>query len=107
MPKPAIRVETSNGVRHLILCRADEYNTITPPLRDELGAAIDAADADHEVHVILLRAEGPAFCAGYNLDWGTGLQIRRASAQARMGFRHRLQCDVAICKCLHEAVVRE
>jgi enoyl-CoA hydratase len=75
MPNPAIRVETKNGVRHLILCRADEYNTITTQLRDELGAAIDAADADHDVRVILLRAEGPAFCAGYQLGWGTGLQI--------------------------------
>ena len=68
MPKPAIRIETKDGVRHLILCRAEEYNTITPQLRDELGAAIDVADTDHEVNVILLRAEGPAFCAGYNLD---------------------------------------
>ncbi len=75
MPKPAIRIETKDGVRHLILCRAEEYNTITPQLRDELGAAIDAADTDHEVNVILLRAEGPAFCAGYNLEWGTGLQV--------------------------------
>jgi enoyl-CoA hydratase len=75
MANSAIRVETNNGVRHLILCRADEYNTITPQLRDELAAAIDGADADHDVHVILLRAEGPAFCAGYNLDWGTGLQV--------------------------------
>jgi enoyl-CoA hydratase len=74
MPDSAIRVETKNGVRHLILCRPEAYNTITPELRDELGAAIDAADTDHDVHVILLRAEGPAFCAGYNLEWGTGLQ---------------------------------
>jgi enoyl-CoA hydratase len=75
MAKPAIRIETNRGVRHLILCRAEEYNTITPQLRDELSAAIDAADTDHDVGVILLRAEGPAFCAGYNLEWGTGLQV--------------------------------
>jgi enoyl-CoA hydratase len=74
MPNSAVREETKNGVRHLILCRPEAYNAITPELRDELSAAIDAADADHDVHVILLRAEGPAFCAGYNLVWGTGLQ---------------------------------
>jgi enoyl-CoA hydratase len=74
MPNSAVRVETKNGVRHLILCRPEAYNTITPQLRDELAAAIDAADADHDVRVILLRADGPAFCAGYNLGWGTGLQ---------------------------------
>src|SRR5437879_7500174 len=68
------RTETADGVRSIVLCRAAEYNTITPALRDELAAAIDAADADRDVHVMLLRAEGPAFCAGYALDWGTRLQ---------------------------------
>ena len=66
-----LRTETAEGVREIVLCRADAYNTITPALRDELAAAIDAADADRDVHAILLRAEGPAFCAGYALDWGT------------------------------------
>ncbi len=71
-----LRTETRDGVRSIVLCRADEYNTITPVFRDELAAAIDAADADREVRVILLRAEGPAFCAGYRLDWATEAQVR-------------------------------
>ncbi|MFP5371993.1 MAG: crotonase/enoyl-CoA hydratase family protein, partial [Actinomycetes bacterium] len=62
------------GVRSIVLCRPEEYNTITPDLRDALGRAIDEADADPAVHVILLRAEGPAFCAGYGLDWSTRMQ---------------------------------
>lgn len=69
-----LRTETANGVRHLILCRASEYNTITPELRDELAGAIDDADVDRDVRVILLRAEGRAFCAGYGLDWSTAAQ---------------------------------
>jgi len=72
-----LRAETLNGVRHLVLCRAAEYNTITPALRDELAAAIDAADDDRDVHVILLRAEGPAFCAGYGLDWSTAAEAQQ------------------------------
>jgi enoyl-CoA hydratase len=75
-----LREETRNGVRHLVLCRAAEYNTITPRLRDELAAAIDAADADHDVRVVLLRAEGPAFCAGYGLDWSTVAQAAESAA---------------------------
>src|SRR5947207_12841126 len=78
--KPAVRVEDDGPVRSLVLCRADEYNTITPQLRDELAAAIDAADRTSRVRVILLRAEGPAFCAGYGLDWSTAAQ---AAADAR------------------------
>ena len=69
-----LRIETKNGVGSIILTRAAEYNTITPELRDELSAAIDLADADHGVHVILLRAEGAAFCAGYALDTSTRAQ---------------------------------
>ena len=70
----AVRTEIEDGVASLVLCRPAEYNTITPALRDELAAAIDAADADKDVRVILLRAEGPAFCAGYGLDWSTVAQ---------------------------------
>jgi enoyl-CoA hydratase len=69
-----LRTETDAGVRSIVLCRAEEYNTITPALRDELAAAVDDANADDLVHVILLRAEGPAFCAGYGLDWSTQAQ---------------------------------
>jgi len=69
-----LRTETADGVRQIVLTRAAEYNTITPALRDELAQAIDEADEDHDVRVILLRAEGPAFCAGYGLDWSTAAQ---------------------------------
>ncbi len=66
----ALRTETEDRVRSIILTRPGEYNTITPEFREELGAALDAAEADPGVSVVLLRAEGPAFCAGYQLDWG-------------------------------------
>jgi len=69
-----LRTETNNGVSSIVLTRAAEYNTITPELRDDLAAAIGAADSDHDVRVILLRAEGPAFCAGYRLDTSTQAQ---------------------------------
>ena len=78
-----LRTETADGVRSIVLCRAAEYNTITPALRDELAAAIDEADADRDVHVILLRADGPAFCAGYGLDWAVDAQAaERAAGEA-------------------------
>jgi enoyl-CoA hydratase len=69
-----IRTETEDGVRSIILARPERYNTITPELRDALADAIDEADADPDVRVMLLRADGPAFCAGYGLDWATEYQ---------------------------------
>ena len=80
-----LRTETGDGVRQIVLTRAAEYNTITPTLRDELAAAIDDADADHDVRVILLRAEGPAFCAGYGLDWSTAAQADESKRIASGG----------------------
>jgi enoyl-CoA hydratase len=89
-----LRAETRNGVRHLVLCRAAEYNTITPALRDELAAAVDAADDDRDVRVILLRAEGPAFCAGYGLDWSTAAEASQTVySQAERGADERRVWD--------------
>jgi enoyl-CoA hydratase len=78
-----LRTETVDGVRHIVLNRAAEYNTITPQLRDDLAIAIEQADVDPEVRVILLRAEGPAFCAGYGLDWSTAAQATEDAATRR------------------------
>jgi enoyl-CoA hydratase len=76
-----LRTDTADGVRTILLARPDEYNTITPALRDELGAAIDEADADPDVRVILLRAEGKAFCAGYGLGWSTEMQAAEGESE--------------------------
>jgi enoyl-CoA hydratase len=81
---PAIRVEDDGAVRHLVLCRPDEYNTITLELRDELRSTLDAADADANVRVVLLRAEGPAFCSGYGLDWSTAAQATEHDGRDRV-----------------------
>lgn len=70
----AIRAEDDDAVRHLVLCRPEQYNTITAGLRDELDEELERADADQSVRVVLVRAEGPAFCAGFELDWSTSAQ---------------------------------
>jgi enoyl-CoA hydratase len=79
MPE-TLRTEKEDGVFSIVLTRAAEYNTITLQLREELAAALDEGDADTETGVILLRAEGPAFCAGYGLDWSTEAQSHEASS---------------------------
>jgi enoyl-CoA hydratase len=80
----AIRVEDDGAVRRLVLCRPTEYNTITPALRDELGAALAAADRDGAVKVVVVAAEGPAFCAGFGLDWSTMAQAAEESGRERV-----------------------
>jgi enoyl-CoA hydratase len=81
MSKETIHTGLEDGVFTITLARPDEYNTITPQLRDELSAAIDEGDAAEDARVILLRAEGPAFCAGYGLDWSTEMQAEESGAK--------------------------
>ena len=69
-----LRVEDDGAVRQIVLCRPERYNVITPELRDDLAAALVAADRDDSVRVVLIRAEGKAFCAGFGLDWSTRAQ---------------------------------
>jgi enoyl-CoA hydratase len=79
---PAVQVIDDGAVRSLVLCRAAEYNTITPQLRDELAAAIDEAERDPETRVVLLRAEGRAFCAGFALDAAVAAQAGEGGRRA-------------------------
>src|SRR5574338_1327972 len=77
-----LRTDLENGVFAITLTRAAEYNTITPALREELAAAIDEGDAAPEARVILLRAEGRAFCAGYELEGSTASQAAESRKEA-------------------------
>jgi len=79
----AVRVETDGGVMRLVLCRPAEFNTITPDLRDQLDDALETADRDRNVRVVLLCAEGKAFCAGFGLDWSTLAQATLEGAASR------------------------
>jgi enoyl-CoA hydratase/carnithine racemase len=82
----SLRVEAAGRVRVLTLARAAEYNTINPALRDALGAALDDAEDDRSVRAVLLQADGPAFCAGYQLDWATAGQAREAASGSARGW---------------------
>ena len=79
--RASLRTALTDGVFSIVLTRAAEYNTITLQLRDDLRDAIDEAEADPEARVILLTAEGPAFCAGYGLDWSTEYQREQEGAE--------------------------
>jgi enoyl-CoA hydratase len=81
--RETLRTDLDEGVFTITLTRASAYNTITPRLRDELAAAIDEGDAASGAHVILLRAEGRAFCAGYELDMSTAAQAAEADGERR------------------------
>jgi enoyl-CoA hydratase len=80
----SLRISDIDGVRNIVLCRPEQMNTITAELRDELDAALVDADRDRSVKVVLLSAEGEAFCAGFGLDWSTDRQATRDGVEGRV-----------------------
>jgi enoyl-CoA hydratase/carnithine racemase len=62
-----IRYRTEGRIARITLDRPDRLNAITPDMPREIHAAVDEANADDSVHVIILQGAGRAFCAGYDL----------------------------------------
>ena len=54
-------------IARLRLNRPHRLNAIDPTMPGEIRAAVAWAEADEEVHVIVVEGEGRAFCAGYDL----------------------------------------
>ena len=60
--------EDRGPVRLLTLNRPEVLNAIREPDEDELHAALDEAEADDEVRVIVITGAGRAFSAGYDIS---------------------------------------
>lgn len=66
--KPLTQVENRGPTEILTLTRPEALNAMSPELADELAAYFTGLVKRREVRVVLLRAEGRAFCAGGDLD---------------------------------------
>jgi enoyl-CoA hydratase len=69
-PFETIEYEVIEGVAHLSLNAPKKHNAMSVRMLDEIQTAMWEADADTEVHCVLLKGEGPSFCAGYDLGGG-------------------------------------
>jgi enoyl-CoA hydratase len=73
-----VRYEVRDRKAYLTLNRPDRLNAITREMADEIGAAVERANEDRDVHVIVVQGAGRAFSAGYDLhryaEQGEGAQ---------------------------------
>ena len=58
---------THPRVARLLLNRPQRLNAINEAMPGEIRAAVDWANADDEVHVIVVEGAGKGFCGGYDL----------------------------------------
>jgi enoyl-CoA hydratase len=72
MSTAVVLSEHRDGIAVLTLNRPDKLNAINKAMISQLGAALDAAEADASVRVIVLNGAGRAFSAGFDLDMEVG-----------------------------------
>ncbi|MGV8892592.1 MAG: enoyl-CoA hydratase [Burkholderiaceae bacterium] len=74
---PMVLHSRSGGVVTLTLNRAAQFNALSEQMMDALQTELDALAKDDTTRVVVLAAEGRAFCAGHDLK-----QMRATSALA-------------------------
>ncbi|MDP3310975.1 MAG: enoyl-CoA hydratase [Polaromonas sp.] len=62
-----IHSRDGRGVHRITLNRPDTFNTLGEEMLAALQAALEAVAADPQARIVVLAAQGRAFCAGHNL----------------------------------------
>lgn len=63
----SVLFDKDGRIGRITLNRPEVMNAINDDLPHELAAAVAEADADRDIHVMLLSSAGKALCAGYDL----------------------------------------
>jgi len=101
--EPAVAVQRSGYRLDLILNRPARRNALSVEMRDALVEALRLAASDATITEIVLRGNGPAFCAGGDLDeFGTlpdpatahGVRAIRGPARALAACADRVRAEV-------------
>lgn len=81
--EPCLLIDTSNpAITVLTLNRAAKRNALSLELIEAIASAIASANDDRARRVIVLRANGPSFCAGLDLHEASSADGAQRSATA-------------------------
>lgn len=84
---PLLHTCDGRGVHRLVLNRPAAFNTLSEDMLAALQSALDAVARDDSARIVVLSAQGKAFCAGHNL--------KEMCAQPELGYYQKLfaQCS--------------
>jgi len=91
-----IRYSVDGPLARISLNRPDKLNAINAAMIAELNQALDRAEADEAVRVILLTGEGRAFSAGFDLDSGPEQEAGADVSALQSAVREELTTDFNI-----------
>jgi enoyl-CoA hydratase len=70
-------------IARLLLNRPERYNAISDAMPGEIRAAVEWANAEPEIHVIVVEGAGKGFCGGYDLADTAGQHIEHPCQQEK------------------------
>lgn len=89
-----VLVSTADHIRTITLNRPNKRNALNAAMVDALSVRFAEAAGDPEVRVIVVRAEGPGFCAGLDLR---EMAAQRAAGEADLGGLERVLEHLEAC----------
>lgn len=108
-----ITYEVEKGRARITLNRPEKRNALSIELVEELRDALWEADDDKSVHCVILKGEGPSFCAGYDLTANRhaaddGVQRRKGSGMDDDAWRiERFQRSLRTLTEMHKPTIAQ
>ena len=87
METTEIIYEVENGRARITLNRPEKLNALNRTIQQELHDAFWEADNDTDVHCVIIKGAGRAFCSGYDLSGGGNLGRDRDPEKKYRGAR--------------------
>lgn len=78
---PEVQIDLANGVLTITLSRSDKKNALTNTMYAALADAIERADTDEGIRVLLLQADGDTFTAGNDIGEFTAQASNNVQAE--------------------------
>lgn len=103
-----VRCDVAGGVARVRLARPRARNAVDLEMCRQLRAVFEDLDANDDVRVVLLSAEGPAFCAGADLKERAGRDaawVRRRRQASFAAYDAVERCRRPVVALVHGAVV--
>lgn len=106
-----LRLAEADGVLEVSLNRPDVHNAFDDALIAEMIALVDEAEGRRDLRALVLRGDGPNFCAGADLGWMSKMvaysrdeNIRDSAQLARM-YERLDRCSLPVVGRIHGAAI--
>lgn len=106
-----VRQDISDGVARVTLDRPELHNAFNEEVIEKLARTFAGLSADAAVRVLVLRSQGPSFCAGADIHWMKRMvdyafeeNVADAAAMARM-LRSIRECAKPVIARVHGACI--